>query len=294
MKPTISLPRWERVGVGVALALLLAACDSSAATGPSPTSSSLQAVVAASELVVGNQERVPIGVTDHNTPVTDATVHVRSFILNGSTGTLKGESDAPFKGEGLQGGGIYVAHLTFDKPGAWGLEITASRPNGAHATVQLPMAVLALPVVPGVGQPAPATHNPTVRDVADVETIDSGRPVDDMHQVSIADAIQQHRPALVVFATPAFCMSNTCGPEVKVVQGLEPTYRGRLAFIHVEIYRDFKPDPSKKQLAQAVLDWRLTTEPWVFLIDSKGVIQSRFEGATASDELKTAIDQLLH
>jgi glutathione peroxidase-family protein len=32
----------------------------------------------------------------------------------------------------------------------------------------------------------------------------------------------------------------------------------------------------------------------VFLIDSKGVIQSRFEGATASDELKSAIDQLLH
>ena len=294
MRPTISLPRWERVGVGVALALLLAACDSSAATGPSPTSSQLQAVVAASELVVGNQERVPIGVTDHNTPVSDATVHVRSFILNGNTGTLKGESDAPFKGEGLQGGGIYVAHLTFDKAGDWGVEITASRPDGAHTTVQLPMPILALPVVPGVGQPAPATHNPTVRDVADVETIDSGRPVDDMHQLSIADAIQQHRPALVVFATPAFCTSNTCGPEVKVVQGLEPAYRDRLTFIHVEIYRDFKPDPAKKQLAQTVIDWRLTTEPWVFLIDSKGVIQSRFEGATASDELKTAIDQLLH
>jgi hypothetical protein len=280
--------------VGVALALLLAACDSSAATGPSPASSQLQAVVAASELVVGNQQRVPIGITDHNTPVSDATVHIRSFILNGNTGTFKGESDAPFKGDGLQGGGIYVAHLTFDKAGDWGVEVTASRPNGAHLTVQLPMNVLALPVVPGVGQPAPLTHNPTARDVADVETIDSGRPPDDMHQLSIADAIQQHRPALVVFATPAFCTSKTCGPEVKVVQGLEPADRARLAFIHVEIYRDFKPDPSNKQLAQAVIDWRLQTEPWVFLIDSKGVIQSRFEGATASDELKTAIDQLLH
>ncbi len=280
--------------MGVALGLLLAACDPSAATGPSPTSSPLQAVVAASELVVGNQQRVPIGITDHNTPVSDATVHVRSFILNGNTGTFKGESDAPFKGEGLQGGGIYVAHLTFDKAGDWGVEVTASRPTGAHLTVQLPMNVLALPVVPGVGQPAPLTHNPTARDVADVETIDSGRPPDDMHQLSIADAIQQHRPALVVFATPAFCTSKTCGPEVKVVQGLELAYRDRLAFIHVEIYRDFKPDPSKKQLAQAVIDWRLQTEPWVFLIDSKGVIQSRFEGATASDELKTAIDQLLH
>ena len=106
MRLVISVPRWERVGVVVALALLLAACDSSAATAPSATSSQLQAVVAASELVVGNQQRVPIGITDHNTPVSDATVHVRSFILNGSTGSFKGESDAPFKGEGLQGGGL--------------------------------------------------------------------------------------------------------------------------------------------------------------------------------------------
>jgi hypothetical protein len=277
-----------------ALALLLAACDSSAAPGPSPASSQLQAVVAASELVVGSQQRVPIGVTDHNTPVSDATVHVRSFVLNGTTGTFKGESDAPFKGEGLQGAGTYVAHLTFDKAGDWGVEVTASRPNGAHMTARLPMNVLALPVVPGVGQAAPATHNPTARDVADVETIDSGRPPDDMHQLSIADAIQQHRPALVVFATPAYCTSNTCGPEIKVVQGLEPAYRDRLAFIHVEIYRDYKPDPSKRQLAQAVVDWRLQTEPWVFLIDSKGVIRSRFEGPSASDELTAAIDQLLH
>jgi hypothetical protein len=280
--------------VGAAAALLLTACGSSAASAPAASSSALQAQVVASELVVGNQQRVPIGVTDHNTPVSDATVHVRSFILNGSTGTFKGESDAPFKGEGLQGAGTYVAHLTFDKPGGWGVEVTASRPNGAHMTARLLMNVLALPVVPGVGQPAPVTRNPTVRDVADVETIDSGRPPDDMHQLSIADAIQQHRPALVVFATPAFCTSHTCGPEVKVVQGLEPAYRDRLAFIHVEIYRDYKPDPSKRQLAQAVIDWRLQTEPWVFLIDSKGVIQSRFEGPTASDELKTAIDQLLH
>ena len=279
--------------MGAAVALMLSACGAEAAPTPAASSSQLQAQVVASELVVGNQQRVPIGMTDHNTPVNDATVHVRSFVLNGNTAIFKGESDAPFKGEGLQGGGTYVAHLTFDKAGDWGVEVTASRPNGAHTTVRLAMNVLALPVVPGVGQPAPATHNPTTSDVADVETIDSGRPPDDMHQLSIADAIARHRSTLVVFASPAFCTSRICGPEVKVVQGLEPAYRDRLAFIHVEIYRDFKPDPSKKQVAQAVIDWRLQTEPWIFLIDSKGIIQARFEGPTASDEVKAAIDQLL-
>jgi hypothetical protein len=275
------------------VALLLSACGAEAGPSPAATGGQLQAQVVASEVVVGTQQRVPIGITDHNTPVSDATVHVRSFVLNANTGTFRGESDAPFKGQGLEGGGTYIAHLTFDKAGDWGVEVAISRPNGAHATVRLPMNVIAQPVVPGVGQPALATHNPTVRDVTDVETIDSGRPPNDMHQLSIADTIQQHRPALVVFATPAFCTSNTCGPEVKVVQSLEPAYRDRLAFIHVEIYRDFKPDPSKKKETQAVVDWRLQTEPWIFLIDSKGIIQARFEGPTATDEVKAAIDQLL-
>jgi hypothetical protein len=229
----------------VVAALLLSACGAEAAPTPAATSSQLQAQVVATEIVVGSQQRVPIGITDHNTPVSDATVHVRSFVLNGNTGMFKGESDAPFKGQGLEGGGTYIAHLTFDKAGDWGVEVTASRPNGSHTTVRLPMNVIALPVVPGVGQPAPATHNPTVKDVADVETIDSGRPPDDMHQVSIADALQQHRPALVVFATPAFCVSRACGPEVKAVQSLEPAYRDRLAFIHVEISpKSRSPRPS--------------------------------------------------
>jgi hypothetical protein len=282
-----------RIAATLGAALVLGACAGEVAPGASPSSSSLAAQVVASEILVGNQ-RIPIGITDHNTPVNDATVHVRSFKLQGTTGVFRGESDAPFKGEGLAGGGVYIAHLSFDKPGDWGVEVTATRPNGARLSQRLPINVIDTPLVPAVGQPAPMTHNPTAKDVSDVETIDSGRPPDDMHQLSIADAIQQHRPALVVFATPAFCTSNTCGPEVKVIQGLEPAYRDRLTFIHVEIYRDFKPDPSKRKLAQAVVDWRLQTEPWVFLIDSKGIIQSRFEGPTASDEVKAAIDQLLH
>jgi hypothetical protein len=291
----------KTAAAAVALALLLAACDTSASSNPATSSSQLQAEVVAAELVVGPQQRVPIGILDHNTPVSDATVRVRAYLLQGTTGIVKGESDAPFKGAGLEGAGAYVAHLDLVPAGNWGLDVTAARPNGQHATIRLatfpdgrPLTVVDTPTVPAVGQPAPLSHNPTTKDVPDVATIDSGRPPDDMHQLSIAQAVQQHQPTLVVFASPAFCTSRVCGPEVHVIQGLEPAYRNRLTFIHVEIYRDFVPDPSKRQLAQTVVDWRLQTEPWVFLIDANGIIQSRFEGPTASDEVKAAIDQLLH
>jgi hypothetical protein len=282
--------------VGAAAALMLSACGASDAGSTPATGQSggqLQAEVVASELVVGQQQRVPIGILDHNTPISDATVQVRSFVLNGTTGTYKGESDAPFKGEGLQGAGTYVAHLTFDSVADWGIEVSASRPNGEHAVLRLSLPqVAANPTVPGIGQLALASRNLTAKDVPDLSYIDSGKPPDDMHQLSIADAIAKHQPALVVFASPALCVSRICGPEVHAMQALEPAYGSRLAFIHIEPYQ-LKPVPSRQNINPVVTEWRLQTGPWIFLIDAKGVIQARFEGPTATDEVKAGIDQLL-
>ena len=42
-----------------------------------------------------------------------------------------------------------------------------------------------------------------------------------------------------------------------------------------------------------MLDWRLQSEPWIFLIDPGGVIQARFEGPAARDEVKSAVDAML-
>ncbi len=284
---------------GLLSVLLLAACagtdtGGAPADAPSPSSggSQLQALVVASQLLVGTQ-RFPIGVLANNTPVNDAQVHVRSFLIVGSSAQARGQADAPFKGEGLQGRGLYIALLTFDTPGQWLAVIAASRPDGSSTSASIPFKVTVKGTVPGVGEPAPKSHNQTVKDVPDVGYIDSGVPPDDMHQLSIADAIDQHRPTLVVFATPAFCTSETCGPQVRAVEALEPAYRDRLVFIHVEIYRDFKPDPSKRQVTTTVLEWHLQTEPWVFLIDRGGVIRAAYEAATSTDDIKAGIDKML-
>jgi hypothetical protein len=279
-----------RAALALTVLSVLGGCGAASSGGPPASSLAAQAV--ATEMVVGDQ-RVPIGILDHNTPITDATVHVRSFYVGSGSGVFKGVSAAAFKGEGLQGAGIYAAHLNFDLPGNWRLDVTASRPNGDHAVMHVPIIVLAHPIVPGVGQPAPKSNNPTAGTVPDVSLLDTGQPPDDMHQVSIAQAIAGHKPTLVVFASPAFCTSQLCGPEVKVVQALEPTYKDKLAFIHVEIYMNYKPDPAKRQVAPTVTEWRLQSEPWIFLIDSTGTIRERFEGAAGADEVKAAIDRLL-
>jgi hypothetical protein len=284
-------------GLTAASACADSASDSSAPAQPAgvPTATAtappLQAQVVASQLTIG-LDRVPIGIVDHNTPVTNATVHVRAFDLS-SPSQPKAEADAPFRGEGLEGLGLYVAQLKLDAAGPWMAAVTVMRPGFTPMSVAAPFRVLTAATVPAVGQPAPRSKNPTLKDVPDVSYIDSGNPPDDMHAISIADAISQHRPTLLVFATPAFCESATCGPQVHAVQQLEPAYRDRVTFIHVEIYRDFKPDPSKRQLTQTVLEWHLQTEPWVFLVDSRGIISAAFEATTATDELKQAVDQML-
>jgi len=246
-----------RLGFVAGLALVLAACSANSGDIPAASSPTLEAEIVASEILVGEQ-RIPIGILDHNTPVNDATVHVRALRRVGNRFQPKSESDAPFKGEDLQGRGLYVAHLRFDAAGDWLAEIQAKRPNGVQGAIRRPFNVITNGIVPAVGQAAPQSHSQTVKDVPDVSYIDTGQPPDDMHELSIADAIVQHRPILVIFASPAFCTSRVCGPEVRVVQSLEPAYRDRLTFIH-----------------------------------SKGVIRARFEGPTAADELRTAIDRFL-
>jgi hypothetical protein len=276
-------------------ASLMAGCVPAGGPSTVQPSPGIQAVMVSSagEVLVGRKERFPIGVLDHNTPVSDATVKVHLFYLGPGGAQPRGDFDAPFKGDGLNGAGVYVATPTFDVAGQWRADVTALRPNGAHGVTALAFDVSAMPLAPGPGQLAPRTHNLTLAGVPDVSYIDSGNPPDDMHTISIADAVAQHRPTLVIFASPGFCTSRICGPEVDVVRSLEPEYQGRLTFIHVEVYTNFKPDPSKRTYAQAVLDWRLQSEPWIFLISPGGVIQSRFEGPAARDEVKAAIDSML-
>ena len=251
----------------------------------------LQPVIVTSQVLVGTQ-RVPIGILQQNSPVNEALVHVRVY-RNAPSDPLGNEADAPFKGQGLQGKGLYVALLRFDAAGTWIAEITAQRPPLRPSVSLLPIRVSSVSTIPGVGQPAPRSRNPTARDVPDVSYIDSGQPPNDMHDLSIAAAIAQHRASLVVFATPAFCQSATCGPQVHAVQQLEPAYRDQLAFIHVEVYEDFKPDPSKLHLSATMKEWNLQSEPWVYLIDRDGIIRAAFEAATASDEIRVAIDRML-
>ena len=143
--------------------------------------------------------------------------------------------------------------------------------------------------IPAVGEPAPRVHTPTVSDVGgDLGQIDTRNPHDDMHKVDFADVLGKE-PAVLLFATPALCESRVCGPVVDVAQQVEEEAGDGVNFIHMEVFNNNNAsDGYRPQL----LKFGLRTEPWAFVVDAKGIVRSRIQGAFSPSELEDAVRQV--
>jgi hypothetical protein len=271
----------------------------------------LQPLITTSELIVG-QNRFAFGLAKQGKLIEHADVLVRLFDLEGTEARLTAETNAPFRpvanpvpgkkvhrhadgSRHVHDGttevrGVYVAQLAFTRPGNWGVELVARRPDGLSETARLTIIVRETPTTPAVGSPAPRSRNLIVSDVKDLRRIDtSERPDPRLHQTRIADAIAMGKPQLIVFATPQFCTSRMCGPVVDIVQTLLPIYGKRVVFTHQEIWQDF----ATKKVFPTIEEWRLQSEPWIFIVDGQGLIRARFEGLVAARELETALQNVL-
>ena len=271
----------------------------------------IQPLITTSELVVG-MNRFAFGVLKGNKLLNDAEVTLKLYAIDGSELSLVAEVKAPYQiastlkqersvhhhpegtehVHGDESGipGLYVAQLNFSRAGDWGVELLVGQRSGPADIVRLAVTVLDAPATPALGSPAPRSHNLIASDVKNLRQIDtSPRPDPRLHQVRIADAIAQGKPQLIVFATPQFCTSRMCGPVVDIVRTLLPVYGKRVAFTHQEIWQDF----ADKKMFPTVAEWRLDTEPWVFVVDRDGIIRGKFEGLVTARELEISLQEVL-
>jgi hypothetical protein len=107
---------------------------------------------------------------------------------------------------------------------------------------------------------------------------------------------------VLVFATPLFCTSRTCGPTLETVKAAVAPYGDAIDVIHVEPYQlkvvDGQPQPALDanggyQVVPAALEWGIPIEPYIFVVGADGKVAAKFEGALGADELKAAIDGVL-
>jgi hypothetical protein len=156
--------------------------------------------------------------------------------------------DAPTITSGARG--VYEAKdVTFDQAGVWRATLSFEIDGVArHLTADFPVSQTSL--IPAPGMPALKTQNLTLaskgvrKGSIDSMADGSGKiPDPELHRWTIADAIAQRRPALVLFGTPAYCESQFCGPEVTELQRLAADHPDRAVYIHIEIWKDYNAQP---------------------------------------------------
>ncbi|MFQ5880771.1 MAG: hypothetical protein ACE5IZ_11455 [Dehalococcoidia bacterium] len=334
--PTFTARRtpWIAAAIGAAVLAVAAACGGSG--GQEGGAAQLAPEIVTTDLAVGPNSFSLALITEEQELILGAQVHARFFQVVGDQQVLRGEGDLEpvnitlsFVHEHADGTlhtheagelGVYKANVNFDQPGIWAAEVTATVDGKTYDPVTAAFEVREQSLSPAIGDPAPRSQQTILADVADITEIDTSDPPNpDMHNMTIADAVTSGKPTLIVFATPAFCVSRICGPTKQMVDDLYDKYKGQANFVHVEPYfleearqglglcpvpifnlqfaRDpFDPDCPRlapNQLPPPSEDWRLETEPWVFVVDDEGNIGAKFEGVVATSEIESALQQVL-
>ncbi|MEE8046140.1 MAG: hypothetical protein V3T49_04805, partial [Dehalococcoidia bacterium] len=191
--------------------------------------------------------------------------------------------------------GIHSTDLEFDRAGLWSVSAEIPRPDGSTAPVEVrfPVAETAMSVT--VGQSAPASNNRTLASVGNIAKLTTGSHRDpELYQYTIAQALERDRPLLIVFASPAFCTSAVCGPQVEIATELREVYGDRVDFVHVDLYsnpHEIQGDLSLARLTPVLKEWGLSSQEWTFIVNSDGIVTHRFENFAPKPELIEALDQ---
>jgi hypothetical protein len=212
---------------------------------------------------------------------------------------IENPPDTASVGPASQGRGVYaVEPIRFDAAGFWQVDVTIETADDT-LTGSAAFQVFDTNQVPGPGDEAVSTDSLTVDSDVAASSIDSrATTVDDipdaaLHQISIADALQQEKPLVVVFSTPVFCISQFCGPITEMIAGVQPKFADQANFIHVEIWNDYQENAINKAAADWLLHDGNLTEPWVFLVDKDGTIVKRWDNVATQDEVESALEALL-
>jgi len=280
---------------------------------PVPTSAPFPIVISR-DLEVG-PNRFVLGLVDQTdeSQILGADLTLRFFLLTGVEQALKAEvkpepllitksyththEDGTVETHEAGETGAYVAPVTFDTAGDWGVEITGTEADGnALEAVTSTFNVLAESAGLDPGDAAPQSVQRVLADVAGIAEIDSSLdPIAEMHDKTIAAAVTSGKPTLIVFATPAFCTSQICGPTKDIVDDLYAAYGDRANFVHVEPYDLAKARSGEALEALPLLseEWGLNSEPWVFVVDAQGIIAAKFDGIASYEEMEAALSAVL-
>jgi len=259
-----------------------------------PSSQKARIAFAVSDLSVGTH-RLAFGIIEPGIgAVKNEEVKLETFFFqNDDRPVLKETLGAKFQKWPIGDKGVYTSNVTFDVPGKWGVGVSFKSADGIEKKTSSVIEVAEKSHAPSIGDKAFPSNNTTAnlsRNLSNITT--DSTPYKPFYEYSIAESIKEGKAALILFGSPAFCTTGTCGPQIDIVKNLHSDFSEDVVFIHVEIYEnptEIKGNISNAKVVQAVKDWNLPSEPWIFLVDQQGVIKGRFEGLATYQEIEVAL-----
>lgn len=256
----------------------------------------MEVVLVPTELIVG-PNRFAVGLLGpEKRMLHEAAVHFHYYDLrNPNAPLLELEADA-IRLQTPDGSTTMFAHeRTFEQAGDWGVEVQARFPDGTAAIRRIGFEVLAASPTLKPGDKVPALDTPTAAALNnDLSRLTSaGTPNPALYELSLAEALANGKPTVLLLATPAFCQTRFCGPAYEITSDLQKWYGQSFNFVHVEVYTGL-PNPAANnwEMSPVMTAFGLTTEPWLFLIDSSGTIVYRVEGMFTTAEVEYHLEEL--
>ena len=279
--------------VGGAAFLAAAACggDSSeegdrpsiSVTSAQPSQELNMLVASSPTLAMTADQRVALMLLRGQEPIAeDATVEVLFGQVQGqSVGQRIGPVPAERHADGLTRP-YHLARATFPAAGNYAIQATV---DGKQVLAALEAVDPAEDPTPKVGQPLLSTKTPTKADPMGVDPLCTATPACPLHEVSLDAALAEKKPVALLFGTPAFCKTDTCGPVLDILLEEMKPYAERMRFIHVEIYTD----RTLKTTTAPVQAYKLPGEPFLFLAGADGVVRERIPGPYDRAEVRAAL-----
>lgn len=292
----LSRRRFLAGGAALAGAAALGACGKSTKVGPGASgttttragsSYALAQFFGGPMFVAGRPFRAPFGVADADGLLppsrTPAELEVQ---LVGPDGTdLGGPITVPRHADGLPRA-YFPLLTTVERSGIYSARTTI---NDVPAEMQFQVNDAKDVKVIQIGQPLPHLETPTTSDARGVKPICTREPVCPLHDVTVAQAIDEKKPVALLVASPAFCQIAICGPVLDVLLDVRtghPTVR----FIHAEVYAD--PAKDLDTYAPAIEPLGLHFEPCLVLADTNGNVVDRVDTIFDRSELRDRLSKL--
>jgi len=196
----------------------------------------------------------------------------------------------------LIAGGVYSVELDVPSTGNWGVAAVLTA-EGKHGVGES-----AFPVAPHaaneVGSKAVSVATPVGTTEAKLKQICTREPPCRLHATSLASALENGMPPVVVFSTPLLCQSKFCGPVTDEVILVQQKYGSRAHVLHVEEFLPGPniqpPPPTAANRSPGFKAWHLLSEPWVFVVNRKGIITARLgPGPTVAPQIEQELQKVL-